>query len=114
MEPSRPPLLHPVPQVYHLSGKGQFPARPSIEDAGAVGILRNAHIIVARGLDGEYVHLRVHCPPVGKDQVEDIDVGTVPPSDAIATEALFLILLPLGICPVTVTKVKLDQEVKVK
>ena len=57
-------------QDNHLPGEVQLSAGPSVEDAGAVGVLRDADIVVPGGQDGKYVHMGAHFPSVF--QVEDI------------------------------------------
>lgn len=59
-------------QDNHLPGEVQLSAGPSVEDAGAVGVLRDADIVVPGGQDGKYVHMGAHFPSVFQNQVEDI------------------------------------------
>ena len=59
-------------QDNHLPGEVQLSVGPSVEDAGAVGVLRDADIVVPGGQDGKYVHMGAHFPSVFQNQVEDI------------------------------------------
>ena len=59
-------------QDNHLPGEVQLSVGPSVEDAGAVGVLRDADIVVAGSLNGKYIHFRIDFPSVFQNQVEDI------------------------------------------
>ena len=59
-------------QDNHLPGEVQLSVGPSVEDAGAVGVLRDADIVVPGGLDGKYVYVGVHFAAIFQNQVEDI------------------------------------------
>ena len=57
-----------VPEPVNDIGIYQLIAGPAVEDGGSVAVLGNQNIVIARGLDAEYIHLGIHLAAVGVNE----------------------------------------------
>ena len=64
--------IHLVPEAVDSIGIDKFAAGPAVEDGGSVAVLGNENVVIACGLDGEHIDLRVYLLTVGIDELSHI------------------------------------------